>query len=107
MTKPAWLRKESEIWVNQGIISHDQADRIMGLYPDDHRNRLISTLLVLGAVLLGVGIILFFASNWQAMPRWGKVSLVIFPLILFHLSSQLTYSKYPNLSASIAFFLVG
>lgn len=102
MSQRSWLKKESELWVKKGIISHDQAGQIIQLYPDEHRNRLISTLLVLGAVLLGVGVILFFASNWQSIPKWGKVGLVIVPLVLFHLSSFLTYSKYLKISATLS-----
>lgn len=102
MSRPSWLKKETETWVDKGIISRDQAGQILGLYPEDHKNRLISVLLILGAILLGAGVILFFASNWQYLPKWIKVSLVIVPLVLFHLSSQFTHGSYPRLSATLS-----
>lgn len=102
MSKIAWLIKETKIWVSSGIISNDQAEQIIGLYPVENKNKLISILLLLGAILLGTGIILFFASNWQLIPKWGKISLVIIPLVLFHLSSQLTYRDYPRLSQALS-----
>lgn len=102
MAKSAWLKKETKLWVERGIINGDQAERIIGLYPEDHKNRLITVLLVLGAILLGAGIILFFASNWQYLPKWFKVTLVLSQLMLFHLSSQYTHSSYPRLSAALS-----
>ena len=102
MSKLGWLIKETKIWVSSGIISSDQADRIIGLYPAENKNRLISVLLLLGAILLGAGVIMFFASNWQYLPKWGKITLVLIPLILFHLSSQLTYRNYPRLSQALS-----
>ncbi|MFZ5642099.1 MAG: DUF2157 domain-containing protein [Bacillota bacterium] len=101
MSEQIWLKKEADIWVNKGIISRDQADLILGLYPEDNKNRLITVLLVLGAILVGAGIILFFASNWEYIPRWGKVSIIIGVVILFHLSSHLLHTKYPLVSSTL------
>ncbi len=98
MSRLSWLSKEAKRWVSNGIITVDQADRIIRLYPAENKNRLVPVLLLLGAILLGTGVILFFASNWQYIPRWGKISIVIIPLILFHLSAQLTHENYPRLS---------
>lgn len=101
MSKLSWLLKETKVWVNSGIISGDQADRIIGLYPAENKNRLISALLLLGAILLGAGMIMFFASNWQYIPKWGKIVLVLIPLMLFYFSSALTYNNYPRVSRTL------
>lgn len=103
MSRITWLKKEIESWVKKGIISRDQADQIIEVYPSDSGNRLISVLFILGAVLLGAGIILFFASNWQYIPKWAKIGLVIAPLVLFHLFSQLTSASLPRISAVLSF----
>ncbi len=102
LSKLSWLKKETERWVSREIIRSDQADDILGLYPAENKNRLISALLLLGAILVGAGIILFFASNWQYIPKWGKVSLVLAPLVLFHLASHLTYDSLPGLSRALS-----
>jgi uncharacterized membrane protein len=101
MSRLSWLIKETKKWVSSGIITVDQADQIIGVYPAESKNRLISVLLLLGAILLGTGIILFFASNWQIIPKWGKISLVIIPLLLFHAAAQLTSENYPRLSQAL------
>ncbi|MFX4262339.1 DUF2157 domain-containing protein [Pelotomaculum propionicicum] len=101
MSRLSWLLKETKRWVSSGIITVDQADRIIRLYPAENKNRLISVLLLLGSILLGTGVILFFASNWQYIPKWGKISIVIIPLVLFYLSAQLTHENYPRLSQAL------
>jgi uncharacterized membrane protein len=101
MSNSSWIKKESAVWADKGIISREQAQQITALYPADNKNRFISTVLVLGAILLGAGIILFFASNWQAIPKWFKVGLVIVPLIMFHLLAQVTSNNYPKISSTL------
>ncbi|MDD2553663.1 MAG: DUF2157 domain-containing protein [Desulfotomaculaceae bacterium] len=101
MSRLSWLLRETKRWVSRGIITADQAEQITGLYSAENKNRLVSVLLLLGAILLGTGIILFFAANWQFIPIWGKIILVIVTLITFHLTALLTYENYPRLSQTL------
>ncbi len=102
MSRLSWLKKESEFWIEKGIITREQADRIAGLYARDGKNRIVSTLLALGAVLLGAGIILFFASNWQYIHKWAKVAIVFCAVGLFHLSSCIVAKNSPRFGAALA-----
>ncbi len=101
MSRLSWLLRETKKWVASGIITDDQAQQIASLYPAENKNRLIPILLLLGAILLGTGVILFFAANWQLIPKWGKISLVVVPLILFHLAALVTQANYPFLSRTL------
>ena len=79
------LASEIQRWRSQGLISQEQADSILGSYGshaaiatvDKARGRLISILAVLGAILVGVGVILFFAANWDAILRPIRLALVM------------------------------
>ena len=79
------LAAEIQRWRSQGLISQAQADSILDSYgspvevdaSDKARARLISILAVLGAILVGIGIILFFASNWEAILRPVRLALVM------------------------------
>lgn len=102
MSRLSWLEKEAETWVEKGIITREQADRITALYSRDGRNRLVAALLILGAALLGAGVILFFASNWQYIHKWAKVAIVFCALLSFHLSSHLAEKSRPRLGAALA-----
>lgn len=80
-----WLRQEVEAWVRDGVISEQQASSILARYPIEEalavrsqtQQRIAIVFAVLGAVLVGLGVILFFATNWQAIPRWAKFGLII------------------------------
>ena len=78
----AQLPREVQRWQAQGLITFDQGHAILNGYhfPEavpDSRNRLVTVLVILGAVLLGLGVILFFAANWQAFPKGFKLGLML------------------------------
>jgi uncharacterized membrane protein len=91
------LPKELEKWQNKGIISEKQKEEILALYPQSEHN-LATILSLLGAILVGVGIILFFAANWDVLSRNVKLLLVITLLISIYSSGYyLTINnKMPN-----------
>jgi uncharacterized membrane protein len=72
-------------WVREGIVSADQADAIRRRHSaresSERRGRLVSALAVIGAVVGGLGVILFFAANWDAIPRPTRVALLLATMI--------------------------
>jgi uncharacterized membrane protein len=81
----AALAGELEVWVEEGLITERQAAAIRQLYADrrgsDGRDRVISMLAVIGAVVGGLGVILFFAANWDAIPRPARVALLLATMV--------------------------
>ena len=81
----AQLPVELDEWQRRGLIGAGQARRILALYgltvpvagEARRQGRLAALAGVLGAVLTGVGVILFVASNWQRMDRPLKVVLLL------------------------------
>lgn len=74
-------RTEILDWIEQGYLQSEaipKALRLAGLHPDrtDWRKFFDQLTLWLGAILCAVGIIFFFAYNWQAMGRFAKFGLV-------------------------------
>ena len=101
------LSSELEVWKQQGTVSSEQADTILANYVvlSPLYGRLIIILLTLGAVLAGVGAILFVSANWQAIPRLGKVALlvVVFAGIAW-LGYWLKYDRnYPRAGGALLF----
>jgi uncharacterized membrane protein len=74
-----WLWREIDRWIGHGIVSTEQAERIRGLYPAQAAGASwgMIALAGLGAVIIGLGVILLFAYNWDAIPRGVKLFLVI------------------------------
>ncbi len=80
-----WLRQELVRWQHEGLISNDQALRILGTYQGQEalivrtqtQRRIVAVLAALGAILVGLGVILFFASNWEAIPQWNRFAIIL------------------------------
>lgn len=77
------LRVEMGSWVEKGFMSYEQRDKILSHYSTVSEvqtkagsGRLITVVSVLGAILVGLGIILFVASNWHLIPKIGKLALL-------------------------------
>lgn len=78
------LQREMTHWTKEGLISPETEAILRQRYPVAKKS-MTQTLAVLGSLLLGIGVILFFAANWGVMPRVLKVAVVV-------LSFTLSYS---------------
>lgn len=82
MKKEKWLKREIDDWVSQGLISPEAALRIKSAYLEKEApNTLVIAFSVVGAILIGAGIILIFARNWYELPVWFRVVLSFLPLV--------------------------
>lgn len=81
-----WLLNELETWVREGIISDDQAMAIRGRYPTPEQAGTWGRIAfaAAGAILIGLGVILLFAYNWEKMHKFLKLSVVFTALIAAH-----------------------
>ncbi|MDQ8204440.1 DUF2157 domain-containing protein [Pelagicoccus sp. SDUM812003] len=81
-----WLHKEIPKWQRAGIIDPATAERLRASYPleDPERNAqstlLIRSLATVGSLLIGLGIILIFAYNWDHIAKTVKLGLAFTPL---------------------------
>ncbi|OGP90534.1 MAG: hypothetical protein A2031_02795 [Deltaproteobacteria bacterium RBG_19FT_COMBO_43_11] len=105
------LKKEVERWQTEGIIVSGQKERILERYKRAEEieekagsNKLITTISVLGAILVGVGFILFIASNWSEIPRAGKLGIIFGAMLVSYiLGFYLRYERknYPKIGVSL------
>ena len=105
------LEQEIELWLKEGIIVPEQKNRILARYrllkkADEKAGpgKLITTFSILGSILVGVGVILFVASNWSAIPKWGRLSIIFLSMLssygfgyYFHYETK----SYPKVGASL------
>ncbi len=75
------LKDELEGWQKDGVIESSQAEAIMRRYGIEKKTykhgNVITALSTLAVILIGVGIILFFASNWELIPDPIKIVLLL------------------------------
>lgn len=95
MENNQWMRAEIAQWLREGLIDDEQAMRLYARYPlvsdaDSRRGRGASQgwgkviFSALGVIIFGLGIILVFAYNWQAMHRFAKLAVIGVSLLLAH-----------------------
>ncbi|HEY9685115.1 MAG TPA: DUF2157 domain-containing protein [Oculatellaceae cyanobacterium] len=72
------LVKEIHRWQQESLITDDIAVSLLSLYaPAQSGKNLSGILMTVGAVLIGLGTILFIASNWLTMSVLVKMSLIV------------------------------
>ncbi|WP_372813027.1 DUF2157 domain-containing protein [Paenibacillus sp.] len=81
-----WVEREASAWVDQGIVTREQADRIIGLYED--KNHAVGLLPILGSVLVGLGILSFIAANWQDIPQLLRLLLIVLVMCGFYAGGE-------------------
>jgi uncharacterized membrane protein len=70
------LRRESADWVSRGIVSAEQRERLLNLYPDrgEPASRFLGVLSLVGGLLVGLGVILVISANWERIGDWVKIA---------------------------------
>ena len=110
------IKKEIPELITAGIISEEIAVKINEYYKnkdDSSSNRLFVVFGVLGAILVGLGIILIIAHNWDELSRTSKTILSFIPLVIGQLLAGYTLLKKQNnlawreSSTAFLFFAVG
>jgi uncharacterized membrane protein len=75
------LGQRLRTWVEAGLISAEQAQAIRSheeaAAHGERRGLVVQTLASVGAIVAGLGVILFFAANWDAIPRPTRVAALL------------------------------
>lgn len=88
------LKEDSFGWVQRGWINSNTRELILNEAAVSKSH--ISGMFImgcLGALFIGLGVIMFFAANWDAIPRFGKVALAIAPLPICGLAAAALEEK--------------
>lgn len=90
-----WLLDEVEHWRAEGLIDAGQAHALIARY--DHEpatawGKIIFS--AIGAIIFGLGIILLFAYNWDAMHRYAKLAAIFIAILAAHSAGY--YLNRPN-----------
>lgn len=80
------LQKELPAWVTAGLVTVEQSEALSLRYGagsgvERRRSRAVQAIAVIGAVVAGLGAILFFAANWDAISRPVRLVLLLAVLL--------------------------
>lgn len=82
---PQRIQQDLDELEKAGVITADSASAIRSYYAARPHppapNRLLIAFGIIGAILVGSGILLIFAHNWDDMPRWIRTILAFLPLL--------------------------
>ena len=116
------INKDIPELLNAGVISEQTADKIRGYYKSKDvtppktsvlNYRLMVVFGILGAILIGLGIILIIAHNWDELSRGTKTCLAFLPLLtgqglcLYTLLKKENSMAWVESSSTFLFFAVG
>lgn len=97
-------------WLDEGTINPTQAEKMRAdieEYKTEHRSKKqIIAFSTIGAILIGIGAILFVASNWEKIGDTIRILLLAGSTISIHYAGyRLKYEnqKYPRLGSSLLF----
>ena len=89
-----WLSGEVARWQEEGLVRDDQARRILaryGLQRDGSaapraRHRMAQAVALLGAILVGTGIVLVVGANWDVIPPLLRLAVLMAGIALCYAS---------------------
>lgn len=100
------LKAETQRWIENGIISGPQADKILSLYDGDVPvyKKMSFWLQCLAATFVGLALFLVISENWQRF-HWGVQSLIsALPLVVAHAWAFWQEKRDKPLAAEVGWF---
>ncbi len=74
-------KKQIEQWFREGTITGEQADKMLSdsiaYRKEQTSNKIVGSMSTIGSVLLGIGALLFVASNWVVIPDLIKILILV------------------------------
>lgn len=99
------IAAETRAWAEEGLVSREQAEAIAARYADTERvrrrDRFVQTLAFLGAVGVGLGVILFFAANWDGIPRYARLALLVAGIVALYAGGDRLAASRPRIAHAL------
>src|SRR5579871_1548607 len=99
----AWLYDQLPVWVSEGVLPADAAEKLRRRYgePPAAGGKQWAVLIfgIIGAVLIGAGIILVVAHNWDDLSRPARTVLAFIPLLASIAVGGLALIRYSDSAA--------
>ena len=109
------LREEVKAWQRDGTITAEQAQAVLARYPDylsgheasRRRQGLVTGLSILGGILIGLGVITFFAANWDEISHGVKLASLIAGMLVSYGAGYAIWQRSGPTAYAVAFVLLG
>jgi uncharacterized membrane protein len=98
----SWLLKEIELWRTEGVVSPEQAGQLQSRYRTQYESQekgrpdmMTIVISITGALLIGLGVILFIAYNWDKISREVHTGMILSAMVIAYLGGYFIREKYP------------
>jgi len=82
------------------VVDEETAQRIRTYYQhkstESRSSRFLLILSLIGVVLVGLGLILIIAYNWEDFPKWSKIAVAFLPLLATQVSGVFVLRNKPE-----------
>tara|TARA_Y100000310_G_C20645282_1_gene796210 strand:+ start:173 stop:1369 length:1197 start_codon:yes stop_codon:yes gene_type:complete len=104
--------KQIQEWLESGTITQEQAQKMLAdvdqKSKEERSNKFIVAISTIGAILLGIGAILFVASNWREIPDLMKVLILLGSTFgAYYLGYLFKYDKKNLPKVGVSLFFLG
>ncbi len=96
-----WLDRELSRFEKAGLITPGQVQSMLSSYEVKGKTSFIRILLVIGAILIGAGVLSFIAGNWDSLSKTVKFSFILFGLAGTYIIGWKMEEDYPKTSKSL------
>lgn len=95
-----WLTRESERWRDGGVLDEAGRTRLLAYYePEPAQARGMTALVVLAALMVGIGVLLLIGYNWARLGPVIKVAITMSGVAAFFAASAFAAARRHNLAA--------
>lgn len=101
-SRMSFLKDQLVSWQQDDLISEDTGQAILERYSVRSLN-FVKVVLTIGALLVGLGILSFIASNWDVMGKLLKFSVIIGLYMAANGAGYLIMEKYPKTGRSLIY----
>ncbi|WML50072.1 DUF2157 domain-containing protein [Neobacillus sp. PS3-34] len=99
------LKREIRFLEDSGVLPAEKAAEIQGIYEEGEKLSFTRTLLYVGSILVGAGILSLIASNWDEIGKLPKFLFIIGMFIASNFAAFRMERNYPKTSRS--FYYLG
>lgn len=97
------IKQEGQAWVDGGIITEDQLERIVATYTKKDS----SVIIILFAILLtGLGILTFIFSEWAQVPHFSRTIIMITCMMVLYILGDILF-RTSSTMLGISFVILG
>lgn len=84
------LKKAGNTWVEKEIITSEQLDQILNLYPKKEPRLLLT---IFSILLISIGFLTFVFSDWAQVPHFSRILLIVIFMVSLYVAGHILHRK--------------